>query len=52
MDRRTADRPEQNRRRRLLRHRGDAADLPPLAVAGTDMQVQILGTAVDLVERG
>jgi len=32
-DRRAADRPGQDRRRCLLRDRGDAADLPPLAAA-------------------
>ena len=33
VDRRAADRPGQDRRRRLPRHRGDAADVPPLAPA-------------------
>ena len=32
-DRRAADRPRQDRRRGLPCHRGDAADLPPLAAA-------------------
>lgn len=33
MDRRAADRPGQDRRRRLPRHRGDPADVSPLAAA-------------------
>jgi hypothetical protein len=33
-DRRAADRPGQDRDRRLSRHQGDAAHLPPLAAAG------------------